>query len=459
MPDVNLDEILASLDADTRQYLDLLVNGAGQGLKGPGGNELARLLERFEPTHRDLARLNQVVSERGADLRQLVHSLQRAEHGAGRQAARRSCSWSTRARRCSGRSRTPTRASAVRVADLPGTLSQTTATLAQGADVREHLAPATRNLLPAISEIPAANAATIDLARPITPICRTEIRPFVVAARPVVRNLRPASINLATATPNLLQGVRRAQPPVQHARLLPGQHRARLPVVAGVARPQRAHAVLDAGRQRRLPPAVPPGQLRFAGADRAGHRRRGGDPHRDRDPDEHQPLPEPGRRQRERLLAVQADAGSRRGQRPQLRDGRDAHDRRQGSAPLLPQAPHSTDAYRQPPVSRIITMVLFALSCVGLLLFLWLSFGGTIPFDAAGLPVQGRRSRTRQDLADPGGRADRGGDRRQGRLHAARSAGQPDDGDDPDGQPVRADPPNAEAILRRRRSSARPTCS
>jgi virulence factor Mce-like protein len=37
-----------------------------------------------------------------------------------------------------------------------------------------------------------------------------------------------------------------------------------------------------------------------------------------------------------------------------------------------------------PPLTRIATMVLFALSCVGLLLFLWLSFGGTIPFAARG---------------------------------------------------------------------------
>ena len=37
-----------------------------------------------------------------------------------------------------------------------------------------------------------------------------------------------------------------------------------------------------------------------------------------------------------------------------------------------------------PKVSRVITMVLFALSCVGLLLFLWLSFGGTMPFNAQG---------------------------------------------------------------------------
>src|SRR5437868_4031389 len=77
LPDVNIDEILASLDADTRQYLDLLVNGAGQGLKGKGGSELAQVLERFEPTHRDLARLNQAIAARGQNLRRLINSLQR----------------------------------------------------------------------------------------------------------------------------------------------------------------------------------------------------------------------------------------------------------------------------------------------------------------------------------------------------------------------------------------------
>ena len=35
------------------------------------------------------------------------------------------------------------------------------------------------------------------------PIVRDQIRPFVIAARPLVRNLRPAAIDLANATPNL----------------------------------------------------------------------------------------------------------------------------------------------------------------------------------------------------------------------------------------------------------------
>ena len=37
-----------------------------------------------------------------------------------------------------------------------------------------------------------------------------------------------------------------------------------------------------------------------------------------------------------------------------------------------------------PSARQLLTMVAFAGSCVGLLLFLWLSFGGTIPLDARG---------------------------------------------------------------------------
>jgi phospholipid/cholesterol/gamma-HCH transport system substrate-binding protein len=49
-------------------------------------------------------------------------------------------------------------------------------------------------------------------------------------------------------------------------------------------------------------------------------------------------------------------------------------------------------------MSRVITMVLFALSCLGLLLFLWLSFGGTIPFGAQGYRINASFP-SAQDLA------------------------------------------------------------
>src|SRR5213083_1033808 len=41
-----------------------------------------------------------------------------------------------------------------------------------------------------------------------------------------------------------------------------------------------------------------------------------------------------------------------------------------------------------PSLGRILTMVLFALSCFGLLLFLWLSFGGPIPLKPKGYRVK-----------------------------------------------------------------------
>jgi phospholipid/cholesterol/gamma-HCH transport system substrate-binding protein len=201
-PDVNLDEVLSSLDSDTRAYLSLLVNGAGQGLKGNGGNELAEVLERFEPTHRDLARVSTAVAARATNLRRLVNSLQRlntavaAEQG---QVTQLVDSSATVFRAFASEDRNVSTA----VAELPGTLRQTTATLAKVQTFATQLGPAATHLLPAAQALPAANAALTELSQPSAPIVRNQIRPFVVAAGPVVQDLRPASINLAKATPNL----------------------------------------------------------------------------------------------------------------------------------------------------------------------------------------------------------------------------------------------------------------
>jgi phospholipid/cholesterol/gamma-HCH transport system substrate-binding protein len=200
-PVVNLDEVLASLDADSRQYLDLLVNGAGVGLKNRGG-ELAQVLERFEPTHQDLARVSEAVARRGADLRQLVNSLQRLNTALAskqNQLVELVNSSSHVFHAFASEDGNISRA----VADLPGTLQQTTETLGKVEAFAKELGPAAHNLLPAAAELPAANAALAALARPSAPIVQNQIRPFVVAARPLVRNLRPASLKLASATPNL----------------------------------------------------------------------------------------------------------------------------------------------------------------------------------------------------------------------------------------------------------------
>ena len=202
LPEVNVDEILGSLDANTRAYLNLLVNGAGAGLRGKGGSELAGVLKRFLPTHRDLARVNSAVAVRGTNLRRLVNSLQRLNTALAakqNQIIQLVDASSVVFRAFASDDTQISRA----VADLPGTLRQTTATLAKVTAFANLLGPTATSLLPAARSLPAANTALTALARPSAPIIQHQIRPFVVAARPLVRNLRPAAVNLAQATPNL----------------------------------------------------------------------------------------------------------------------------------------------------------------------------------------------------------------------------------------------------------------
>ena len=158
MPVVNLDEILSSLDADSREYLDLLVNGAGQGLANHGGDELAQVMARFEPTHRDLARVNSAVAVRGRNLQRLVNSLRRLNDAL---AAKQTqiVQLVDSSEKVFGAFASEDANVSRAVADLPGTLQQTTATLAKVQAFATQLGPAAKDLLPAAAAIPGANAA------------------------------------------------------------------------------------------------------------------------------------------------------------------------------------------------------------------------------------------------------------------------------------------------------------
>jgi phospholipid/cholesterol/gamma-HCH transport system substrate-binding protein len=202
LPDIDVDEILGSLDADSRAYLQLLINGAGEGLAGRGGSELAQVLERYEPTHRDLARVNGAIAVRGADLRQLVNSLQRLNTALATKQGQivQLVDSSARVFRAFA-SEDGNISLAIKL--LPATLSQTTATLQKVETFAKVLGPTATNLLPAAQALPSANAALVALAKPSTPIVSKQIRPFVIAAQPLVKQLQPAASNLAAATPNL----------------------------------------------------------------------------------------------------------------------------------------------------------------------------------------------------------------------------------------------------------------
>jgi phospholipid/cholesterol/gamma-HCH transport system substrate-binding protein len=201
LPDVNPDEILSSLDADTRDYLTLLVDGAGQGLKGRG-DDLREVFRRFEPTHRDLARVNGLVAQRHRNLSRLVHSLGDLNDELANKSddlAALVSSSSAVFRSFASEQANVTRA----VGDLPAALRQTTDTLARVERFADVLRPAAVHLQPAVKALDRANHAVTPFATEATPIVRDAVRPFVRDARPVVRAAKTPASELASSTPDL----------------------------------------------------------------------------------------------------------------------------------------------------------------------------------------------------------------------------------------------------------------
>ena len=206
-PDVNPDEVLAELDADTRDYLRLLIGDAGRGLEGRG-LDLRELLRRFEPTHRDLARVNTAVAQRRSNLRRLITSLNtlNAELASrGDDLAGLVDSSAAVMRQFAAEESSVSEA----VAELPGALQETTGTMAKLERYGELLGPTAEKLRPAARALAPANDALRPLASEAAPLLRDDIRPFVREARPVVRDLRPAASNLAEATPALTRSFMR----------------------------------------------------------------------------------------------------------------------------------------------------------------------------------------------------------------------------------------------------------
>jgi phospholipid/cholesterol/gamma-HCH transport system substrate-binding protein len=200
-PDVNPDEVLSALDADTRDYVRLLIDGVGRGLRGREG-DLREVLRRFEPTHRDIARVTSAVAERHRNLRRLVTSLDQLNGSlAGRDDELAQLVDSSAAVFHAFAAEESNVGRAVR--DLPGTLSQTTQTLGDVDTFAQVLRPAADHLRPAVRKLDDANRAVRPLAIEAAPILRQQIRPFVRQSRPVVRSLRPSAQRLAAGTPDL----------------------------------------------------------------------------------------------------------------------------------------------------------------------------------------------------------------------------------------------------------------
>ena len=72
-PNVNFDEFLAGLDAETRSYLQELLAGAGEGLKN-NASSLSATLKRFEPAARYGRVIAQQLEARHANIARSIHN-------------------------------------------------------------------------------------------------------------------------------------------------------------------------------------------------------------------------------------------------------------------------------------------------------------------------------------------------------------------------------------------------
>ena len=203
LPDVNPDEFLQGLDADTRDYVRLLLNGAGRGLKGRG-DDLQEVLRRFEPTYRDLGAVTSVVAQRREELRRLINSLQRLNTEVGSQDDELAALVQSADRVFRALASERTNISST-VRELPSTLKQATGTLERVEDLAGVLRPTMERMRPTVRALRAANRQTRPFALEAAPRLRRDIRPFVREARPLVRDLRPAAEQLVDAEPGLTE--------------------------------------------------------------------------------------------------------------------------------------------------------------------------------------------------------------------------------------------------------------
>lgn len=201
LPDVNPDEFLAALDADTRDYLQLLLKGAADGLRGRS-DDLRDVLKRFEPTHRDLSRVSRAAATRRVELRRLIHSLNLVN----RELAGHDDDLAElvdRASRWFGALAEQRQNVAATVHELPSTLRQATGTLDKVDRLGRVLKPASEELRQIADPLARNNRLTRPMALEAAPLLRDDIRPFVREARPLVSELGVTARRLVRSEPGL----------------------------------------------------------------------------------------------------------------------------------------------------------------------------------------------------------------------------------------------------------------
>jgi phospholipid/cholesterol/gamma-HCH transport system substrate-binding protein len=201
-PDVDLDQILAGLDGDTRAALVSLLQNGGEALDGQGGKELAATFKRFEPLSRDAATANKLVAERRVKLRTLMGNLSQLATELGdrdRELGEFVNSSAAVFRHFDNQNQALSQTLSL----LPGTLQKTDVAVGKLNNLGGALNRGLKDLQPTAASLGPTLKATQPFLKQTTPVVRNSLRPFAIEAQPTAAKLVPAARHLAKATPNL----------------------------------------------------------------------------------------------------------------------------------------------------------------------------------------------------------------------------------------------------------------
>jgi phospholipid/cholesterol/gamma-HCH transport system substrate-binding protein len=183
-PNTNLDAFLATLDADTRQYIQLLVAGGAQGIGGRG-KQLGNAFRRFQPFVHYVAKLNKAVAQRHEALAHVIHDFGELTTELGRHDAeiRRFVTASDVAL---GNFANQQAAIQDAFREFPSTLRAAEAGLSSSNRFSKAAYPALIGLIPQAQALKPAFKATERLFTQTTSPIRDQIRPFTREIRPVL---------------------------------------------------------------------------------------------------------------------------------------------------------------------------------------------------------------------------------------------------------------------------------
>ena len=205
-PTVNFDEILAALDADTRDYLRILLGDLGRGLDGRS-NDLANTFRRFEPTSRDIEEITRLLAQRRDNIERSIGNFRLLTEAVA--AKDEDLAQLVDASNAVFQSFVDQdRALRATLQQLPETLRVAQENLGKAGDLADALGPTLQSLRPAARALGPSLRQMRPFLQESTPIIEDQLRPFARESLPTVRVLRPAARNLAEVTPDLTSALK-----------------------------------------------------------------------------------------------------------------------------------------------------------------------------------------------------------------------------------------------------------